>query len=199
MNFAESLRNYNPEEEKARQIQAGKKNAIQVMVQTTKQAVEYSARQASLRGIRKISGYVTETSDYDTDTVYSIEDLWGYPDRQFRNECIYRIDTIGENFYFPRKFAKECSFVTAKTMKKNSSQETFGNDCKLTKAEMDVLCNEVAAMIASLGFYDYKVEAVPIHFKSSHQEKKMGFFGSKWVTVKIDEGIGHVLKVTISW
>ena len=201
MNFAESLRNYNEEEEMAKRIQVGKENAIRIMVQTTQKAIEFSARKASLCGKRKISGYVTETSDYDTDTVYSIEDLWEYPDRKFRNECIHRIDTIDENFFFlfPRKFAAKCSLVTTKTIKKYSSQETSGDECKLKKAEMDTLCNEVATMIASLGFYDYKVETVPMHFYSSYQEKREGFFGSKWVTKKIDEGIGYVLKVTVSW
>ena len=199
MNFADSLRNYNPEEEKTKRIQAGKEYAIRNMVGTTQRAIEFSAKKASLCGERKISGYVTETSDYDTDTVYSIEDLWGHPNRIFRNECVYRIDTIDENFFFPRKFASNCSLVTTKTIKKYSSHATLGSEYKLAEAEMDTLCNEITIMIASMGFYDYKVEIVPMHFHSSHQEKREGFFGSKWVTKKIDEGIGHVLKVTVSW
>ena len=190
MNFAESLRNYNPEEEQAKRIQSGKENAIRNMVQTTQKAIEFSARKASLCGERKISGYVTVKNDYDTDPVYSLAEQWGYdlPEHQMHNVGIYQIDTITEYSFFP--------FRTTRTY---ISQAATTNTCKLTKNDMDILCNEVAIMIASMGFNDYKVEAVPMHFYCLHHEKRTGFFGSKWVTEKKDDGIGHVLKVTVSW
>ena len=193
MSFADSLRNYNPEEEKTKRIQAGKESAIRIMVETTRQAIEFSARKASLCGERKISGYVTVKSDYDTDPVYSLVEQWGYdmPEGQMHNLGIYQIDTM-----------TECSFIPFRTTKKYVSNEgacASTNTCKLTKDDMDTLCNEVATMIASMGFYDYKVEAVPMHFYSLLHEKRTGFFGSKWITKKIDDGIGHVLKVTVSW
>ena len=97
----------------------------------------------------------------------------------------------------------ECSFIPFRTTRTYVSSEVSKsastNTCKLTKDEMDTLCNEVATMIASMGFNDYKVEAVPMHFYSLLHEKRTGFFGSKGINKKIDDGIGHVLKVTISW
>ena len=194
MNFADSLRNYNPEEEKTKRIQAGKEKAIRDMVQTTQRAIEYSARKASLCGERKISGYVTVTNEYDTDPVYSLAEQWGYdiPERQIRNVGIYQIDKITEFSFFP--------FRTTRTyISKAPSTNASTNTCKLTKDDMDTLCNEVAEMIRTLGFYDYRVEAVPMHFYCLLHEKRRGLFGSKWITEKIDDGIGHVLKVTVSW
>ena len=194
MNFADSLRNYNPEEEKTKRSQAGKERAIRLMVQTTRQAIEFSAKKASLCGERKISGYVTVKNDYDTDPVYSLAEQWGYdmPEHQMHNLGIYQIDTIAECSFFP--------FRTTRTyVSREVSKSASANTYHLTKDEMDALCDEVATMIASMGFYDYKVEAVPMHFYSVLHEKRTGFFGSKWINKKIDDGIGHVLKVTVSW
>lgn len=194
MSLADSLRNYNPEEEKIKHIQAGKENAILNMVQTTRRAIEFSARKASLCGERKISGYVTVKNDYDTDPVYSLAEQWGYdmPEGQMHNLGIYQIDTITECSFFPSRTTRT---YTSREVSTNASTNT----CKLTKDEMDTLCNEVATMIASMGFYDYKVEAVPMRFYCLLHEKRKGIFGSKWVTEKIDDGIGHVLKVTVCW
>ncbi len=193
MSFADSLRNYNPEEEKTKRIQAGKESAIRIMVQTTRQAIEFSARKASLCGEHKISGYVTVKNDYDTDPVYSLSEQWGYdiPEKQIQNVGIYQIDTMTEYSFIP--------FRTTRNYVSSGASSVSANTYKLTKDDMDTLCNEVATMIASMGFYDYKVEAVPMHFYSVLHEKRTGFFGSKWINKKIDDGIGHVLKVTVSW
>lgn len=193
MSFADSLRNYNPEEEKTKRIQAGKESAIRIMVQTTRQAIEFSARKASLCGEHKISGYVTVKNDYDTDPVYSLAEQWGYdiPEKQIQNVGIYQIDTMTEYFFIP--------FRTTRHYVSSGASSASANTYKLTKDDMDTLCNEVATMIASMGFYDYKVEAVPMHFYSVLHEQRTGFFGSKWINKKIDDGIGHVLKVTVSW
>ena len=193
MSFADSLRNYNPEEEKTKRIQAGKESAIRIMVQTTRQAIEFSARKASLCGEHKISGYVTVKNDYDTDPVYSLAEQWGYdiPEKQIQNVGIYQIDTMTEYSFIP--------FRTTRNYVSSGASSASANTYKLTKDDMDTLCNEVATMIASMGFYDYKVEAVPMHFYSVLHEKRTGFFGSKWINKKIDDGIGHVLKVTVSW
>ena len=193
MNFADSLRNYNPEEEKAKRIQAGKERAIRIMVQTTRQAIEFSARKASLCGEHKISGYVTVKNDYDTDPVFSLAEQWGYdiPEKQIQNVGIYQIDTMTEYSFIP--------YRTTRNYVSSGASSASANTYKLTKDDMDTLCNEVATMIASMGFYDYKVEAVPMHFYSVLHEKRTGFFGSKWINKKIDDGIGHVLKVTVSW
>ena len=193
MSFADSLRNYNPEEEKTKRIQAGKESAIRIMVQTTRQALEFSARKASLCGEHKISGYVTVKNDYDTDPVYSLAEQWGYdiPEKQIQNVGIYQIDTMTEYSFIP--------FRTTKNYVSSGASSASANTYKLTKDDMNTLCNEVATMIASMGFYDYKVEAVPMHFYSVLHERRTGFFGSKWINKKIDDGIGHVLKVTVSW
>ena len=193
MNFADSLRNYNPEEEKTKRIQAGKERAIRLMVQTTRQAIEFSARKASLCGEHKISGYVTVKNDYDTDPVFSLAEQWGYdiPEKQIQNVAIYQIDTMTEYSFIP--------YRTTRNYVSSGASSASANTYKLTKDDMDTLCNEVATMIASMGFYDYKVEAVPMHFYSVLHEKRTGFFGSKWINKKIDDGIGHVLKVTVSW
>ena len=193
MNFADSLRNYNPEEEKTKRIQAGKERAIRLMVQTTRQAIEFSARKASLCGEHKISGYVTVKNDYDTDPVLSLAEQWGYdiPEKQIQNVAIYQIDTMTEYSFIP--------YRTTRNYVSSGASSASANTYHLTKDEMDALCDEVATMIASMGFYDYKVEAVPMHFYSVLHEKRTGFFGSKWINKKIDDGIGHVLKVTVSW
>ena len=193
MNFAESLRNYNPEEEKTKRIQAGKERAIRIMVQTTRQAIEFSARKASLCGEHKISGYVTVKNDYDTDPVYSLAEQWGYdiPEKQIQNVGIYQIDTMTEYSFIP--------YRTTRNYVSSGASSASANTYKLTKDDMDTLCNEVATMIASMGFHDYKVEAVPMRFQCVLHEKRTGFFGSKWINKKIDDGIGHVLKVTVSW
>ena len=193
MNFADSLRNYNPEEEKTKRIQAGKERAIRLMVQTTRQAIEFSARKASLCGEHKISGYVTVKNDYDTDPVFSLAEQWGYdiPEKQIQNVAIYQIDTMTEYSFIP--------YRTTRNYVSSGASSASANTYKLTKDDMDTLCNEVATMIASMGFYDYKVEAVPMHFYSVLHEQRTGFFGSKWINKKIDDGIGHVLKVTVSW
>ena len=188
MNFADSLRNYNADEENTQKLQAGKANAIRVMVDTTQKAIEYSARQASLCGKRKVSGYVTITNNYDANSFYSLKEEWGYNRTDCQNVGIYQIDLLKESSFFPSRLTKEYN-----------SGALYVNACKLTKNDMDTLCNEVAEMIRTLGFYDYRVEAVPMHFYRLLHEKRRGFFGSKWITEKIDDGIGHVLKVTISW
>lgn len=190
MNFAESLRKNNAEEEMAKRIQAGKENAIRNMVQTAQKAIEFSARKASLCGERKISGYVTVNNGYDTDPVFSLAEKWGYdiPERQIQNVGIYQIDLLKEYSFFPSRLTNEYN-----------SENLNTNTCKLTKGDMDTLCSEVAEMIRTLGFCDYCVEAVPMHFYRLLHEKRRGIFGTKWINQKIDDGIGHVLKITIAW
>ena len=156
------------------------------MIQTVQRAIEYSTRKAAESGLRKISGYVTVKQGYDTDPIYCITEQWGYDVPGCENISIYQIDVIQEYAYFPFRTQKEY----------NSGGR---NVCQLAKQDMEILCNDVAEMIRSMGFYDYRVEPVPMHFYRLLHEKRKGLFGTKWITEKIDDGVGHVLKVTVSW
>ncbi|MCH5191436.1 MAG: hypothetical protein J1F23_04660 [Oscillospiraceae bacterium] len=193
MSFADSLRNYSPEEEKQKKIEDGIKRSAYYAADFAEKAIKYSAATASRKGLHAISGYLVKGCSYDADPVYYLTTKWGeHNDSKFQSVNILQIDRLEDyNYTITTRYAHK--IVTSETLERHRAR------IKLNAEEVSAICVAVESAIRKMGFSDYRVEAVPMHFYCRIEESRNGLFGKKYINKKIDDGIGQVLRIEVRW
>ena len=188
MSFADSLRNYSPEEEKKKRVEAAVEEAKRNIAQTAERAIKYSTTEAAKNGLHRVAGYVVSKGGYEADTIYYLSKDWRSNNTNYDNVSIYQIDQLDGHYYNVR-------LRPTHEYHSRSTYENHRETLKLSSKQVNDICHAVELVVQEMGFSDYLVETVPMHFYCLVYKKSI--FGEKYE--RIDDGIGQVLKVEIRW